>query len=49
MNRRELLTALAAVPATAQLNVQAATNFHFRAGLVAYSYRKETGGEVVVV
>ena len=41
MNRRELLTTLAAVPATAQLNAQAATNFHFRAGLVAYSYRKE--------
>jgi sugar phosphate isomerase/epimerase len=41
MNRRELLTTLAAVPATAQLNAQPAPNFHFRAGLVAYSYRKE--------
>jgi sugar phosphate isomerase/epimerase len=41
MNRRELLTTLAAVPAAAQLNAQAGTNFHFRAGLVAYSYRKE--------
>src|SRR5260370_30346168 len=41
MNRRELLTALAAVPETAQLNAQAAPNFHFRAGLVAYAYRKE--------
>ena len=36
-----LLTTLAAVPATAQLSAQAATNFRFRAGLVAYSYRKE--------
>ena len=41
MNRRQLLTTLAAVPATAQLNAQPAPNFHFRAGLVAYSYRKE--------
>src|SRR5260370_39726896 len=41
MNRRQLLTTLAAVPAAAQLNAQPAPTFHFRAGLVAYSYRKE--------
>src|SRR5580765_6742542 len=41
MNRRQLLTTLAAVPAAAQINAQPAPTFHFRAGLVAYSYRKE--------
>jgi sugar phosphate isomerase/epimerase len=41
MNRRQLLTTLAAVPAAAQLTAQPAPTFHFRAGLVAYSYRKE--------
>src|SRR2546427_211823 len=41
MNRRQLLTTLAAVPAATQLRAQPATKFRFRAGLVAYSYRKE--------
>src|ERR1700730_12728331 len=42
MNRRQLLTTLAAVPAATQLRAQAPEQkFHLRAGLVAYSYRKE--------
>lgn len=41
MNRRQLITALAAVPAASQLSAQPAKKFHLRAGLVAYSYRKE--------
>ncbi len=40
MNRRQLLTTLAAVPA-AQLHGQTAPKYHLRAGLVAYSYRQE--------
>ena len=41
MNRRQLITTLAAVPAASQLSAQPAKKFHLRAGLVAYSYRKE--------
>jgi sugar phosphate isomerase/epimerase len=41
MNRRQLLTALAAAPAAAQLHAQTAPQYRFRAGLVAYSFRKE--------
>src|SRR5436305_165486 len=41
MNRRQLLTTLAAVGATSQLKADTASTFHIRAGLVAYSYRKE--------
>jgi len=42
MNRRQLLTTLAALPAAAPLPVQSQSTpkFHLRAGLVAYSYRK---------
>jgi L-ribulose-5-phosphate 3-epimerase len=41
MNRRQLLAAAAALPAAAQLRAQPAPQCHLRAGLVAYSYRKE--------
>src|SRR3954453_5229065 len=41
MNRRQLLTTLAAVPAATQLSAQPAPKMRLRAGLVAYSYRKE--------
>ncbi len=41
MNRRQLLAASAALPAALQLRAQPAAQFHLRAGLVAYSYRKE--------
>ena len=49
MNRRQLLTTLAAVPAAAPLNAQPATHFHLRAGLVAYSYRKELAAKTLLV
>jgi sugar phosphate isomerase/epimerase len=41
MNRRQLLTAIAAAPAATQLHAQPAPKYHLRSGLVAYSYRKE--------
>src|SRR2546422_431366 len=41
MNRRRLLTTLAAMPAATQLRAQSPPGYHLRAGLVAYSYRKE--------
>jgi len=41
MNRRQLLTTLAALPAASQLPAQSEPKFHLRAGLVAYSYRKQ--------
>jgi L-ribulose-5-phosphate 3-epimerase len=41
MNRRQLLTTLAAVPAAARLDAQPAAKYHLRPGIVAYSYRKE--------
>ena len=47
MNRRQLLTALAASPALAQLDAQPAHRFRFRAGLVAYSYRKELAAKTM--
>jgi sugar phosphate isomerase/epimerase len=47
MNRRQLLTTLAAIPAAAQLPAQPATHFHIRAGLVAYSYRKELAAKTL--
>jgi L-ribulose-5-phosphate 3-epimerase len=40
MNRRQLLTAMAAFPAATALRGQPAPKYHLRAGLVAYSYRK---------
>lgn len=40
MNRRRLLTTLAALPAASQLPAQSAPELRFRSGLVAYSYRK---------
>jgi sugar phosphate isomerase/epimerase len=46
MNRRQLLTALAAAPA-AQLRAQIAPGLHLRAGLVAYSYRKELAAKTL--
>ena len=47
MNRRQLLTTLAAVPAAAPLSAQPAPSFHLRAGLVAYSYRKELAAKTL--
>jgi L-ribulose-5-phosphate 3-epimerase len=41
MNRRQLLTTIAALPAVSQLPAQSEPKFHLRAGLVAYSYRKQ--------
>lgn len=42
LDRRQILRAAAALPAVAHLGAQpAAPQFHLRAGLVAYSYRKE--------
>src|SRR5229473_2035690 len=47
MNRRQLLTTLAAASAAAPLNAQPAPSFHLRAGLVAYSYRKELAAKTL--
>lgn len=41
INRRQLLRAAAVLPAAAQVRADSAPKFHLRAGLVAYSYRKE--------
>ena len=41
MNRRQVLTTLAALPAASQLQGQSEPTLHLRAGLVAYSYRKQ--------
>jgi L-ribulose-5-phosphate 3-epimerase len=41
MNRRQLLTTIAALPAASQLQAQSEPKFRLRAGLVAYSYRKQ--------
>jgi L-ribulose-5-phosphate 3-epimerase len=41
MNRRQLLTTMAALPAVSQLRGQSEAKYHLRAGLVAYSYRKQ--------
>jgi L-ribulose-5-phosphate 3-epimerase len=40
MNRRHLLTTLAAAGVGSQVSAQPSQTFHLRAGLVAYSYRK---------
>ena len=47
MNRRQLLTTLAAAPAVAQLGAQPSPKFRFRSGLVAYSYRKELAAKTM--
>jgi sugar phosphate isomerase/epimerase len=47
MDRRQLLTALAALPAAAQIREKAADKFRLRAGLVAYSYRAELAAKTV--
>jgi len=47
MNRRQLLTTLAAVPAATQIHAQTAPAYHLRAGLVAYSYRKEMAAKTM--
>jgi sugar phosphate isomerase/epimerase len=41
MNRRQLFAASVALPAAWQLRADSAAHFHLRAGLVAYSYKKE--------
>jgi L-ribulose-5-phosphate 3-epimerase len=41
LNRRQLLQAGAGLAAAAQVRAQSSPQFHLRAGLVAYSYRKE--------
>jgi sugar phosphate isomerase/epimerase len=41
MNRRQLLTTLATLPAASQLSAQSESKFRLRSGLVAYSYRKQ--------
>jgi len=41
MNRRNVIKALAALPVVTQLRAAAESSYHLRAGLVAYSYRKE--------
>ncbi len=41
MNRRQLLTSLAALPAATELRGQSERGFQLRAGLVAYSYRTQ--------
>ncbi len=41
MNRRQLVTTIAALPAVSLLRSQSEPKFHLRAGLVAYSYRKQ--------
>ena len=47
MNRRQLLTALAAGSAAAQLGAQSSPKFRFRSGLVAYAYRKELAAKTM--
>src|ERR1051326_8274800 len=46
MNRRQLLATLA-LPALPQLKAQSASNYRFRSGLVAYSYRKELAAKTL--
>jgi sugar phosphate isomerase/epimerase len=41
MNRRQLLTTLAALPAASQLHGQSESKYRIRSGLVAYSYRTQ--------
>ena len=47
MNRRQLLTILAALPPATQLRAQPASKFRLRSGLVAYSYRKELAAKTL--
>ena len=47
MDRRQLLTALAALPAVAQNPEKAADKFRLRSGLVAYSYRAQLAAKTV--
>src|ERR1041384_7229393 len=47
MNRRQLLTTLAALSATPLAEGQAKPKFHLRSGLVAYSYRKELAAKTL--
>ena len=47
MNRRQLLTALAATPAASQLSAQSPPKFRFRSGLVAYSYRQQLAAKTM--
>jgi sugar phosphate isomerase/epimerase len=47
MDRRQLLTALAALPVAAQVPEPASKKFHLRAGLVAYSYRAQLAAKTV--
>src|SRR5437762_14364125 len=47
MNRRHLLTTLAAASAVSQLHAQPSPKFRFRSGLVAYSYRKELAAKTM--
>ena len=41
MNRRQVLAAMAALPAVSQLRGESEPKFRLRSGLVAYSYRKQ--------
>jgi len=47
MNRRQLLTVIAAAPVVGNLRGQPAPKFRFRSGLVAYSYRKELAAKSI--
>jgi sugar phosphate isomerase/epimerase len=47
MTRRDLLAALATSAAMPSLHAQPTTRFRFRAGLVAYSYRKELAAKTM--
>jgi sugar phosphate isomerase/epimerase len=47
MDRRQLLTALAALPAAAQIPEKTAGKFRLRAGLVAYSYREQLAAKTI--
>jgi L-ribulose-5-phosphate 3-epimerase len=47
MNRRQLLRATAMLPAAARLHSEPVTRYQIRAGLVAYSYRKELGDKTM--
>jgi len=47
VSRRQALAALAAVPTVAQLDGQSAPQFRLRAGLVAYSFRKQLAAQSI--
>jgi len=47
MNRRQLLTSLAALPAATQLRGQSERKYQLRAGLVAYSYRTQLAAKTM--